>query len=40
MNLTVDASARLIAWNAELLERGAGVVTTLTPQQWLEETPA
>ena len=29
-----------IAWDAELLERGAGVVTTLTPQEWLEETPA
>ena len=32
--------ARLIAWDAELLVRGAGVVTTLTPQEWLEETPA
>jgi hypothetical protein len=31
--------SRLIAWDAELLERGAGVVTTLTPLQWLEETP-
>jgi predicted nucleic acid-binding protein len=30
----------LIAWDAELLERGAGVVTTLTPLEWLEELVA
>lgn len=30
--------SRLIAWDAELLERGAGVVTTLTPLEWMEQT--
>ncbi len=32
--------SRLIAWDAELLERGAGIVTTLTPLEWLEEPVA
>ena len=32
--------SRLIAWDAELLERGAGVVTTLTPLGWMAETVA
>ena len=31
--------AQLVAWDAELLERGGAVVTTMTPLQWLEETP-
>jgi predicted nucleic acid-binding protein len=30
----------LIAWDAELLERGAGVVTTMTPLEWMEEPVA
>jgi hypothetical protein len=32
MNLTI-----LIAWDAEMLERGANVVTTMTPLEWMEE---
>jgi predicted nucleic acid-binding protein len=32
--------AGLIAWDAELLERGADVVTTMTPLQWTEERAA
>ena len=32
--------SRLIAWDTELLERGAGVVTALTPLKWLEEPVA
>lgn len=29
--------SRLIAWDAEMLERGANVVTTMTPLEWMEE---
>ena len=29
--------SRLIAWDAEMLERGADVVTTMTPLEWMEE---
>ncbi len=32
--------SKLVAWDAELLERGANVVTTMTPQEWLEDSPA
>jgi predicted nucleic acid-binding protein len=31
------ANATLITWDDEMLERGAGVVTTLTPLQWIAE---
>ncbi len=27
----------LVAWDAEMLERGAEVVTTMTPLEWTEE---
>ncbi len=30
----------LITWDAEMLERGAGIVTTMTPSQWLDEQVA
>jgi predicted nucleic acid-binding protein len=33
-------NARLIAWDAEMLERGAEVVATMTPLEWMEEQPA
>lgn len=29
--------SKLIAWDAEMLERGAHVVTTMTPLEWTEE---
>jgi predicted nucleic acid-binding protein len=32
--------SRLIAWDAEMLERGGAVVTTMTPLEWLEELVA
>lgn len=32
--------SKLIAWDAELLERGAGLVTTMTPLEWMAETVA
>ncbi|NIV29569.1 MAG: PIN domain-containing protein [Anaerolineae bacterium] len=32
--------SKLVAWDAELLERGAGVVTTMTPLEWMEEPVA
>jgi predicted nucleic acid-binding protein len=32
--------SRLIAWDTELLERGAGIVTTMTPLEWMAETAA
>lgn len=32
--------ATLITWDAEMLERGAAVVSTLTPAEWLEEQAA
>jgi predicted nucleic acid-binding protein len=32
--------SRLIAWDVEVLERGADVVTTMTPLEWLEEQVA
>jgi predicted nucleic acid-binding protein len=30
----------LIAWDAELLERGTDVVTAMTPLEWMEEQTA
>jgi len=35
---TVDSG--LITWDAEMLERGADVVTTMTPLEWAEEQVA
>ena len=32
--------SKLVAWDAELLERGASVVTTMTPLEWMEEPVA
>ena len=32
--------SRLVAWDTELLERGTGVVKSLTPLEWLEESVA
>jgi predicted nucleic acid-binding protein len=32
--------SRLIAWDVEVLERGADVVTTMTPLEWLDEQVA
>ena len=32
-----QAGATLITWDLEMLERGAALVTTMTPEQWLEE---
>jgi len=32
--------SKLVAWDAEFLERGASVVTTMTPVEWLEEPVA
>jgi predicted nucleic acid-binding protein len=34
------ADASLITWDDEMLDRGAGVVTTRTPQQWMVEREA
>jgi predicted nucleic acid-binding protein len=34
------ANATLITWDDEMLDRGAGVVTTRTPQQWMSERKA
>ena len=32
--------SELVAWDAEMLTRGAAVVTTMTPLQWTEELDA
>ena len=32
--------SELIAWDAEMLERGADIVTTMTPLEWTEEQVA
>ena len=34
------ANATLITWDDEMLDRGASVVTTRTPQQWMVEREA
>jgi predicted nucleic acid-binding protein len=34
------SDAILIVWDAEMLERGADVVTTMTPLAWMEEQAA
>jgi predicted nucleic acid-binding protein len=34
------ANASLITWDGEMLDRGAGVVTTQTPLQWVAEHEA
>lgn len=33
-------NSRLIAWDAEMLERGTDVLTTMTPLEWMEEQTA
>ena len=30
-------NATLITWDAEMLERGADIVTTMTPSQWMDK---
>jgi predicted nucleic acid-binding protein len=35
---TLDAT--LVAWDAEMLERGAGVVLTMTPPEWTQKHAA
>ena len=35
--LAADLGATLITWDGEMLERGAAVVTTQTPAQWLQD---
>ncbi len=37
MSYTEENNATLITWDAELLQRGAAIVQTLTPQMWLEQ---
>lgn len=32
--------SKLIAWDAEMLERGADIVTTMSPLEWMEEQSA
>ena len=32
--------SRLIAWDVEVLERGADIATTMTPLEWMEEQVA
>ena len=36
MNCTIDASVLVVTWDLEMLERGALIVQTATPQGWIE----
>ncbi|HFD39648.1 MAG TPA: hypothetical protein ENJ31_07370 [Anaerolineae bacterium] len=35
---TMSSLTILIAWDVEMLERGANVVSTMTPTEWMEAT--
>jgi len=40
VSVAETCGATLVTWDVEMLERGAGAVTTMTPQMWIEIQPA